>query len=612
MTNQMDEINSTAANKGRAVGRIIVIITACLLAYMPAMSGDFVWDDDRYVTNNELLATPDGLWRIWFTTDSPSQYFPLTYTSFRLEYALWKLNPTGYHITNIILHTANALLVWLLLRRLAIPGAWLAATIFALHPVHVESVAWISERKNVLMVFFALLSILAWNEFVEQSSRRFYILSLLLYVLALAAKSTACTLPVALLLVLWLKNVEVNGKRWLQIVPFLLFGIVSGFLTIWWEMHHQGTKFARLDLSLIDRFLIASRALWFYIGKLLWPVNLTFSYPQWKIDATSPLQYVWLAACIVTVFALWYLQHKKIGKGAIAAIIFFAATLSPVIGFISLYTFVYTYVADHYQYFASIGPIAFVTAAGIKVFSKLNEQNKNIAKIIAGILLTTLGMLTWRQCHIYKSMETLWQDTFRKNPSSWMACNNLGQIYAVEGKSDEAISWFRKSLEIAPGKAWTHFNLALALKGKGKTDEAIEHFQQALQIDPNDVEARYNLADIFESQGKIGEAVKQLNQALKTAPDYLDAMKSLAWILATHLDQEIRDPNRAIVLSLRAEKLTAGRDGDVLRILSVAYAANGQVDLAIRVAEKALNLAVVSGDKRLARRLREQLETYQK
>ncbi len=374
----MDEINSAAANNGKLLAGTIVIIAACLLAYMPAMRAGFVWDDDQYVTNNELLAAPDGLWHIWFTTDSPSQYFPLTYTSFRLDYDLWKLNPAGYHITNIILHTANALLVWLLLRRLTIPSAWLAAVIFALHPVHVESVAWISERKNVLMVFFALLSILAWVDFAERSrnlqpSRNFYILSMLLYVLALAAKSTACTVPATLLLVLWLKNIPLNWKRWLQIAPFLLVGLASGLLTVWWEMHHQGTKFARLDLSLIDRFLIAGRALWFYIAKLIWPVNLAFSYPKWKIDANDPLQYSWLVACFAAAFALWY-WRKKVGRGTIAAIVFFAATLSPVIGFISLYTFVYTYVADHYQYFASIGPIALVAAAGAKIFSKLNEQ----------------------------------------------------------------------------------------------------------------------------------------------------------------------------------------------------------------------------------------------
>lgn len=611
----MKETDLTAAGSGKTLAGAVIIAAVCFLAYKPAIYGDFVWDDDRYVTNNELLAAPDGLWHIWFTTDSPSQYFPLTYTSFRIEYALWGLNPTGYHIINIVLHIANALLLWILLRQLAIPGAWLAAMIFALHPVHVESVAWISERKNVLMVFCSLLSLLAWVRFVERSqdvrpNRHFYILSLLFYVLALAAKSTACTLPVALLAVLWLKNAAVNWKRRLQIIPYLLLGLAAGLLAVWWENHHQGTEFARLDINLVERFLIAGHALWFYTGKFFWPLNLTFSYPQWKIDLSDILQYGWLAACLAAAVILWY-WRRKLGKGAIAAIVFFVGTLLPVIGFISLYTFVYTYVADHYQYFASIGPIALVTAIGYRAASKLGERGRNIAKIIAGLMLMTLGTLTWRQCHAYKNMESLWRDTLDKNPTSWMAYNNLGQIYAVQGKTDDAINYFQKSLEIAPGKAWTHYNLALALKGKGIIDESIEQFQQTLRIDPSDAEARYELADLLESQGKISGAVEQLNQALKTDPDYLDALNHLTWILAAYPDPNVRDPHRAIALALRADKLIASQDPSVLRILAAAYAANGQRELAIQTAQKALDLASAAHSDELVNLIRSQLEAYQ-
>src|SRR5213079_2437497 len=180
-----------------------------ILVYRPAWNGGFLWDDDDYVTNNELLTAPDGLRRIWFSLDSPSQYFPLVYTTFRIEHRLWGLNSTGYHWVNLVLHVANALLVWLVLARLKVPGAWLAGAIFALHPVQVESVAWITERKNVLMGFFFLLSLLSWTGFVEAQPRRmwkFYALVLVFYVLALSAKSTACTLPAALLLILWLQK----------------------------------------------------------------------------------------------------------------------------------------------------------------------------------------------------------------------------------------------------------------------------------------------------------------------------------------------------------------------------------------------------------------------
>jgi len=258
-------------NRSWLLGLILVLST--VLVYLPARHGGFIWDDDVYVTDNPLLTAPDGLKRIWFSFDSPSQYFPLTYTTFRLEHGLWGSNPAGYHWVNILLHAANALLVWRLLRRLGLPGAWLAAALFALHPVHVESVAWITERKNVLSLFFLLLAALAWIEFLEerpQGSRRYYGLALVLYTLALFAKTTACTLPAALVLVLWLQRKPITRSRLAQIVPFVLIGMGMGLMTVWWERYHQGTQGKLFQLDLPDRVLVASRAIWFYAAKLLW------------------------------------------------------------------------------------------------------------------------------------------------------------------------------------------------------------------------------------------------------------------------------------------------------------------------------------------------------
>src|SRR4029077_17305865 len=184
------KVRSTSHGRIVAFGLILAAVT--IFFYQPAWNGGFIWDDDQYVTKNPLLTAPDGLWRIWFSLDSPSQYFPLTDTALRVEHALWGLDPTGYHWVNLFLHAANALLLWWLLARLKIPGAWLAAGIFALHPVQVESVAWITERKNVLMGFFFLLTLLAWTQFIDERERRpwrFYRLALVFYVLALSAKS---------------------------------------------------------------------------------------------------------------------------------------------------------------------------------------------------------------------------------------------------------------------------------------------------------------------------------------------------------------------------------------------------------------------------------------
>src|SRR5213082_939773 len=233
------------SSRSRAFIFALVLAAATIFAYRPAWNGGFLWDDDAYVTNNELLTAPDGLRRIWFSLDSPSQYFPLVYTTFRIEHAVWGLDPTGYHWVNLLLHIANALLVWLVLARLKVPGAWLAGAIFALHPVQVESVAWITARKNVLMGFFFLLTLLAWIAFVNERTKRpwlYYGLALVLYALALLSKTTACTLPVALLLILRLRKKSVTKGTLLQVVPFVVLGIAMGLLTIWWERYHQGTR----------------------------------------------------------------------------------------------------------------------------------------------------------------------------------------------------------------------------------------------------------------------------------------------------------------------------------------------------------------------------------
>src|SRR6267143_6874478 len=347
--------------RGRTRIFAVVLAAVTILAYRPAWHGGFLWDDDDYIINNELLTAPHGWQRIWFSLDSPSQYFPLTYSTFRIEHALWGLNTTGYHWVNLLLHVGNALLVWAVLARLGVPGAWLAAAIFALHPVQVESVAWITERKNVLTGFFFLLTLVAWIAFVDKRTRRqwiFYSLALIFYVLALSAKATACTLPAALFLILWLQKKPINWKRIFEILPFLVLGIAMGLLAMWWERYHQGTSRAAITfLSPIERVLVASRAVWFYLSKLIWPSNLTFIYPRWYIAPTHFPDYAWLSAGGVLCVAIYFLRRYA-GRSVEVATVFFVATLSPVLGFIMLYTFRYTFVADHYQYLACIGPIA--------------------------------------------------------------------------------------------------------------------------------------------------------------------------------------------------------------------------------------------------------------
>ena len=619
-------------------GGLIVLLV--FLAYLPALRGGFIWDDDAYVTNNPLLTAPDGLKRIWFSMDSPSQYFPLTYTVFRIERSLWGLNPAGYHGVNVLLHAINALLVWLLLKRLSVPGAWLAAALFALHPVEVESVAWITELKSVLSLFFTLLTLLCWIEFVGERSKRFwYGLALVFYALALFSKTTACTLPAALLLILWLKTKPIDWRRLAQVVPFLAMGLGMGLLAMWWERFHQGTHGKLFSMGLLERILVASHALWFYAGKLFWPVNLTFSYPRWAIDPANPSAYGWLVMGIGLCAAICF-TRRFVGRSVEVAALFYVATLSPLLGFVMLYTFRYTFVADHYQYVASIGLIA-LAAVGITIAFK----TKPFLKLACcGALLLTLGILTWQQAGIYRNPETLWRDTLAKNPDCWMAHNNLGLLLKNQGhikeamehyhkalqinpnyaealnnlgvalaaqeRFDEAIEDFRKALQIDPNSAKAQNNLGHALAAKGRFDEAIENYYKAIQLESNRSETYFQLGVVLGQSGRIQEAMVQYREALRLNPDLAGALNNLAWIQAASSNDGLRNGAEAVRLAERACELTHHEKPLFIGTLAAAYAEAGRFPEAVTTAEKAEEIATKVGLTAVATKNRQLLKLY--
>ena len=508
------------ANRRRNWVWPLLLIIATILAYQQAWHAGYVWDDDKYVTENTLLTAKNGLKRIWFSLDSPSQYFPLVYTTFRFERALWGLNPAGYHWVNILLHTANALLLWQLLRLLRVPGAWLAAALFALHPVHVESVAWITERKNVLMGLFFLLSLLAWTKFLAekaQSHWKFYVLALIFYVLALFSKTTACTLPAALLLIFWLKKEQIGWQRLLQIAPFVVFGVAMGLVSVWWERYHQGTQGPIFAIALPERILLANRALWFYAGKLLWPAHLAFSYPRWTISSANLLDYVWVFLTAGAAASIYFMRRYA-GRGLEVAAIFFATTLSPMLGFIMLYTFRYSFVADHYQYLASIGPLALVAAGMAVVFDRVGRNARIVMLAGCGVLLLVLGLRTWAQGAIYADSDTLWKATMVENPTSWMAYGNLGTALHEKGKRDEAVAHYERALELNPDSFETHNNFGTALYDMERWDEAVAHYKKALEVYPGYSEAHYNLGRTLLRMGRPAEAVSHFGEALKINP----------------------------------------------------------------------------------------------
>jgi protein O-mannosyl-transferase len=514
-------------NSGWFLGALLVSIT--VLVYLPASGAGFIWDDDVYVTQNTLLTAPDGLRRIWFSLDSPSQYFPLVYTTFLIERAIWGLNAAGFHWVNIVLHAANALLVWRLLLRLRVPGAWLAAALFALHPVQVESVAWITERKNVLMGLFFLLALIWWTKFLDAQNKerwKFYLLALASCGLALFSKTTACTLPAALVLILWLRKQRIDARRVAQIAPFVFVSIVMGLVTIWWERYHIGTRGEVFGLGPVERILIASRVIWFYLGKLVWPANLAFSYPLWKVSTGNPLNYLWVAA-IAALGAAVYFARRYAGRSLETALVFFVATLSPVLGFIMLYTFRYSFVADHYQYLASIGPLALVAAGLTTGWKTWGREKLVLAPVAAAALLFPLGLLTWRQCAMYASPESLWRATILVNPDSWMAEDNLAIVLQRTGRMDEAMAHLQRALAIDPDNIETRNNLGNAFLRMGRVDDAFVHLKKALELEPNRAAVQYNFAHALLQIGRVEEATPHLEKALAIDPTNLAARSDL-------------------------------------------------------------------------------------
>ena len=509
------------------LGAAAALAAWTIFAYWPAWHGGFIWDDDRYVTHNYLLIAPDGLRRIWFSLDAPSQYFPLAYTVLRIERSLWDLNPVGYHWVNILLHLGNALLVWCILARLKVPGAWLAAAIFALHPVQVESVGWISELKNVLMGFFFLLTLLTWIEYVDATHKHrriLYVAALVFYLLALSAKATACTLPAALLLVLWLKQRPIGRRALLEIIPFVVLALGIGLVAVWWEKYHQGTRML-VSLGPVERLLIASRAVWFYLGKIFWPAKLTFIYPQWRIDPTNPIAYLWPIAVAVAVVLIFY-GRRFFGRSVEVAALFFVMTLGPLLGFVMLYTFRYTFVADHYQYLASIGPIA-LASAGLVTLSRLSRTLQRLVGGTSFAILIGLGLLTWQQSATYRDAETLWRTTIAKNPGCWMAYNNLGVVQFEKGNVEDAIEKYQQSLGLHPDYPEAHYNLGSALLQNGYADEAIRHCEEALKIQPNEPDAHIVLGNAFMAKQDVDRAIAHYEQALTLRPEDSNAHYNL-------------------------------------------------------------------------------------
>ena len=561
---------------------VIALIAAVFLAYQPVWHAGFIWDDDTFLFNNPLIKLPDGLYQFWFTTKAPD-FFPLTSTTLWLEWRLWGMNPLGYHIVNVLLHALSTVLIWRVLTYLRIPGAWLAAALFAVHPVNVESVAWITERKNTLAMLFYVMSLLFYLRFEDTDRWRWYGMALGSFVLALLSKTAVVPLPIVLLGFAWWKRNKISVRDVKLTLPFFGVAVLLGLITVWFQSHNViVSTIVRAD-SFWSRLAGAGWAVWFYLYKALLPVNLIFVYPKWQIDATNLLSYV-PGLLVLACAAVFWRYRKGWGKVWLLGLGYFVVMLLPVLGFINIYFMHYSLVADHWQYFSIIGPIGLVAVGITWASDRLKKRNVFLVPAFSVMLLLVLGVLTWRQTCNYSDVETLWNMTIERNPACWMAYNNRGMTYYNIGQYRKAIEDLSRLIVLNPTYIKAYNNRGLSYLNLGQYQQAIEDFNKAIIREPTYVDAYYNRGMTYYNIGQYRKAIEDYNRTIVLNPTYIKAYnnRGLSYLNLGQYQQAIEDFNKAIIREPNFEMAYRNR--------GVAYIKQGNKELGCYDAQKACEL----------------------
>ncbi len=591
-----------------------LLVCTVVVAYFPAIDGGLLWDDAAHVTKPELRSLL-GLARIWFDLGATQQYYPVLHSAFWVEHRLWGDAVAGYHLTNLALHLLCACLFVAALRRLAVPGAWLAAFLFALHPVHVESVAWISEQKNTLSLAFYLAAALAYFRFDETRSARAYLVALAFFVFALLTKTVTATLPAALLVVFWWRRGRIVWRSdVVPLLPWFVLGAAGGLFTAWVERTLIGAQGTAFDLGIGQRCLLAGRVVWFYLGKLVWPANLTFIYPRWTIDSAAVELWLFPLATIGALATLWWLRSRT--RAPLAGVLLFIGGLFPVLGFFNIYPFLFSYVADHFQYLASLGLIALAAGGLVRL--------PGAWRAVPPVLVAGLATLTWQQNRPYRDAETLYRTTIARNPACWMAYNNLAELLVAQGRIAEVVPAYRRTLELNPTSTLAHYNLAVVLQNSGHLPEAIFEFQEALRLKPDYGNAHLGLGLALQTAGRFDAAIAHEEAALKLAPDVPQIYNDLGAVLvesgridagifryrqALRLRPDFADAHNNLGIALLAARRPADAMAEYKRALEIqpdfAEAHNnlanvlrktGQTDAAVKEYRAAIRLVPASAE----------------
>jgi Flp pilus assembly protein TadD len=505
----------------------LVLIAAALLIDAPALRGGWIWDDDLLVASNADLRTLPGLARLWFAAPA-TDYWPLTWTLLWLEWHLWGDAPLSYHLGTLALHIGSGLLLWRVLGRLGLRHTWLGGLLFVVHPLAVESVAWISEIKNTLSLPLFLLACDAWLD-AEEGKPTGYARSMLFYLLALLAKTSTIMLPLVLALYCWWKRGRITRVELLRLLPCAVIALIFGAITVHFQSHGDVNSGVTLN-AIVPRVIGAGTAICFYLGKFLWPINLLPIYPRWDFDPPSLLQVLTLPALAALPVLLWT-QRATWGRHALFGFGFFLVNLLPVIGLVRMMYSAISPVADHLVYLPMIGLVALVAALLDRIAERIPASLHPVA---VGTLALALAAIAWQSrtnAARFANADTFWTYALEHNPEAWSAHNGLGSVLMDSGHLPEAIAQFDQALQLNPDSAEAHFDLGNAEFQLGHLPEAIAQYENAARLRPRDARINYNLANAERRAGRIADALAHYQQAIDLSPDAAEIHDNFATAL---------------------------------------------------------------------------------
>jgi Tfp pilus assembly protein PilF len=530
----MEKSAANARRPDRLWLRAAVLGVVTLIVYLPALRGGFIFDDNVFLTENPLIAASDGLRRFWLTREA-LDYWPITSSTLWLEWRLWGAHAAGYHATNVMLHIAEVLLLWRLLRRLGVPGAFFGALLFALHPLNAESVTWITQRKNLLGMLFYLLSVfwyltprrngeLTGLAVPAQPGGGYYALALLGFGFAMLSKGSVVILPLVLLgIVLWHRRP--TGRDALRLAPF--FVVAVGLALFEATFSTVAAPVSVAPHSLLERGLRAAVAIWFYLGKALWPFDLSFDYGRWNVGVHDVGGWLAISGIVAVTAVGWIARRRRMGKPALFAWGYFCVALLPALGFAEVGFMKYSPVSNHYAHLALAG---FAAAVGWLVAVALERVALRVRRALLIALAAAVALLavfTWRQNLVYSDAERLYRDTLARNPSSALAHTNLGALLILSGQFKAAAVELESAVRLTPDSSKAHDNLGLAWYRLGRVDAAVREYREALRLAPDFFEAHNNLGAALARSGRVGEAIDEFKEALRINPDYENARKNL-------------------------------------------------------------------------------------